>query len=166
MAARSSRVSRSSSATTMVEPRTDLAPVEVGDSVSDNCFKGYPKLESPGVEFALRLEIRPDSASGPRGARAGNRCRNTVLASPARAMHVAVVTLFPELFEPFLRTSFVGKALESAALQVHLEDLRQHGLGKHRSVDDTPYGGGSGMVMRPDASVAAIEAAEAALGAV
>jgi tRNA (guanine37-N1)-methyltransferase len=78
-------------------------------------------------------------------------------------MHLAVVTLFPELFEAFFRTSFVGKAVESGALVVHLEDLRQHGLGKHRSVDDTPYGGGSGMVMRPDATVAAIEAAQAAL---
>ncbi len=43
--------------------------------------------------------------------------------------------------------------------------MRQHGLGKHLSVDDTPYGGGSGMVMRPDTTVAAIEAAEAALAA-
>jgi len=78
-------------------------------------------------------------------------------------MHLAVVTLFPELFEPFFRTSFVGKAVQAGTLVVHLEDLRKHGLGKHRSVDDTPYGGGSGMVMRPDATVAAIEAAEAAL---
>ncbi|HEV8244823.1 MAG TPA: tRNA (guanosine(37)-N1)-methyltransferase TrmD [Polyangiaceae bacterium] len=80
-------------------------------------------------------------------------------------MQVAIVTLFPELFEPFLRTSFVGKARDAGLLGVHLEDLRQHGLGKHRSVDDTPYGGGSGMVMRPDATVAAIEAAEQALAA-
>ncbi len=80
-------------------------------------------------------------------------------------MQIAVVTLFPELFEPFLRTSFVGKALEAGLLSVHLEDLRVHGLGKHRSIDDTPYGGGSGMVMRPDVTVAAIEAADVALGA-
>jgi tRNA (guanine37-N1)-methyltransferase len=77
-------------------------------------------------------------------------------------MQIAVVTLFPELFEPFLRTSFVGKAVEAGVVRVHFEDLRQHGLGKHKSVDDTPYGGGSGMVMRPDCTVAAIEAAEAA----
>jgi tRNA (guanine37-N1)-methyltransferase len=81
-------------------------------------------------------------------------------------MQIAVVTLFPELFEPFLRTSFVGKARESGVLHVHLEDLRTHGLGKHRSIDDTPYGGGSGMVMRVDATVSAIEAAESNLGAV
>jgi tRNA (guanine37-N1)-methyltransferase len=79
-------------------------------------------------------------------------------------MRVAVVTLFPELFEKFLETSFVGRATASGALSVHLEHLRQHGFGKHRSVDDTPYGGGSGMVMRVDATLAGIEAAEAALG--
>jgi tRNA (guanine37-N1)-methyltransferase len=78
-------------------------------------------------------------------------------------MQVAVVTLFPELFAPFLRTSFVGRAVERGALRVHLEDLRPHGLGNHLSVDDTPYGGGSGMVMRPDCVVGAMEAAERAL---
>lgn len=80
-------------------------------------------------------------------------------------MRVAIVTLFPELFQPFLSTSLVGRATQSGALKVHLEPLRQHGLGRHLSVDDTPYGGGSGMVMRPDCTVAAIEAAQAALGA-
>src|SRR5450432_4836576 len=81
-------------------------------------------------------------------------------------MQIAVVTLFPELFAPFLELAFVGRAIASGALRVHLEALRQHGLGKHLSVDDTPYGGGSGMVMRPDTTVAAIEAAEAALASV
>ncbi len=79
-------------------------------------------------------------------------------------MKVAVVTLFPELFGSFLELSFVGRAVASGALQVHLEPMRRHGLGKHLNVDDTPYGGGSGMVMRADTTVAAIEAAEAALG--
>lgn len=79
-------------------------------------------------------------------------------------MRIAVVSLFPELFGPFLETSFVGRARTSGAIQVHLEELRQHGLGKHRSVDDTPYGGGSGMVMRPDVVVQATESAERALG--
>ncbi len=79
-------------------------------------------------------------------------------------MQVGIVTLFPELFGSFLELSFVGRAVSSGALRVHLEAMRQHGLGKHLSVDDTPYGGGSGMLMRPDTTVAAIEAAEAALG--
>jgi tRNA (guanine37-N1)-methyltransferase len=80
-------------------------------------------------------------------------------------MQVAIVTLFPELFEPFFRTSFVGRAVERGVLGVTLEDLRPHGLGNHLSVDDTPYGGGSGMVMRPDCVVAAMDAAERKLGA-
>jgi tRNA (guanine37-N1)-methyltransferase len=79
-------------------------------------------------------------------------------------LDVAIVTLFPELFGEFARTSFVGRAVERGVLRLHLEHLRSHGLGNHRSVDDTPYGGGSGMVMRPDCVVAAMEAGEAALG--
>jgi tRNA (guanine37-N1)-methyltransferase len=78
-------------------------------------------------------------------------------------MKLAIVTLFPELFGPFFELSFVGRAVASGALSVHLEAMRKHGLGKHASVDDTPYGGGSGMVIRPDTAVPAIEAAEAAL---
>jgi tRNA (guanine37-N1)-methyltransferase len=80
-------------------------------------------------------------------------------------MQVAIVTLFPELFAPFLQTSFVGRAVERGVLRVTFEDLRSHGLGTHLSVDDTPYGGGSGMVMRPDCVVAAMEAAEHKLSA-
>jgi tRNA (guanine37-N1)-methyltransferase len=79
-------------------------------------------------------------------------------------MRLGIVTLFPELFDVFLTTSFVGKAVAAGKLSVHLEPLREHGLGLHRAVDDTPYGGGSGMVMRVDCLVAAMEHAEAALG--
>jgi len=77
---------------------------------------------------------------------------------------IGVVTLFPELFTPFVATSFVARAIANGSLEVVLEDLRPHGLGKHLSVDDTPYGGGSGMVMRVDCLVSAIEAAELKLG--
>jgi tRNA (guanine37-N1)-methyltransferase len=79
-------------------------------------------------------------------------------------MQIGVVTLFPELFETFARTSFVGRAAEAGKLGLHVEPLRPYGLGKHLSVDDTPYGGGSGMVMRPDCVVNGIEGAERALG--
>ena len=75
-------------------------------------------------------------------------------------MHVNVVTLFPELFGPFVETSFVKKAITTGELRVHLEHLRRHGLGKHLSVDDTPYGGGAGMVLRADCVAAALEAVE------
>jgi tRNA (guanine37-N1)-methyltransferase len=70
---------------------------------------------------------------------------------------IDVITLFPELFDAPLRTSLLGKAIESGRLRVGVHDLRDHGLGKHRSVDDEPYGGGAGMVMRPEPIAAAVE---------
>ena len=73
-------------------------------------------------------------------------------------MRIDVVTLFPELFGPHLETSLLGKAIEQGTVSVHVHDLREHGLGKHRSVDDTPYGGGAGMVMRPEPIFDAVEA--------
>ena len=68
-----------------------------------------------------------------------------------------VVTLFPELFDAPLSTSVIGRAVSAGILQVDLHDLREHGLGRHRSVDDYPYGGGAGMVIRPEPLFAAIE---------
>lgn len=79
-------------------------------------------------------------------------------------LSVAVVTLFPELFTTFLRTSFVKRAISEEKLQVHLEYLREHGHGRHRSVDDTPYGGGAGMVMRVDCVMNALVNAERRAG--
>ncbi len=72
-------------------------------------------------------------------------------------MRVDVVTLFPEAFAGFLATSFVARAVEGGQLVVRFRSPRDFGLGKHKSVDDTPYGGGSGMVMRVDVLAAAIE---------
>lgn len=80
-------------------------------------------------------------------------------------LHVGVVTLFPALIEAFAATSIVGRARSADLLRVHVEDLRPHGVGRYKSVDDTPYGGGSGMVLRVDCVVAALEAAEAAMAA-
>jgi tRNA (guanine37-N1)-methyltransferase len=77
-------------------------------------------------------------------------------------LRVGVVTLFPELFTSFLAVGMVGRAVASGALAVKLVHLREFGLGKHRSVDDTPYGGGSGMVMRVDCIVNSLEAFDAA----
>jgi tRNA (guanine37-N1)-methyltransferase len=72
-------------------------------------------------------------------------------------MRIDVVTLFPELFDVPLRTSVIGRALERGLVEVAVHDLREHGLGRHRSVDDYPYGGGAGMVLRPEPLYAAIE---------
>jgi tRNA (guanine37-N1)-methyltransferase len=72
-------------------------------------------------------------------------------------LHFDVVTLFPELFDAPMRTSVIGRAVERGILSVAVHDLREHGIGRPRVVDDAPYGGGAGMVMRPEPLFAAIE---------
>lgn len=73
-------------------------------------------------------------------------------------MRIQVVSIFPELFEAFLRTSLVGKAIESGKLEVEVADLRDFSSDRHRSVDDEPYGGGGGMVMTAPPWFAAVRA--------
>jgi tRNA (guanine37-N1)-methyltransferase len=73
-------------------------------------------------------------------------------------LEIDVLTLFPAIIEVPLRESIPGRILERGVASVRMHDLREHGLGRHRSVDDTPYGGGAGMVMRVEPVVAAIEA--------
>ncbi|WP_044242513.1 tRNA (guanosine(37)-N1)-methyltransferase TrmD [Chondromyces apiculatus] len=73
-------------------------------------------------------------------------------------MRIDIITLFPELFERFLAVGMVGRAFTSGAAHARLRSPREFGLGRHRSVDDTPYGGGSGMVMRVDCIVSCLEA--------
>jgi tRNA (guanine37-N1)-methyltransferase len=74
-------------------------------------------------------------------------------------MRYTFITLFPELIRPWLEESLIAKALQRGLLSAEVVDLRAFGLGRHRSVDDTPYGGGAGMVIRADVAVAAIESA-------
>jgi tRNA (guanine37-N1)-methyltransferase len=74
----------------------------------------------------------------------------------------SVLTLFPAMFPGPLGVSLIGKAHENAIWSLDVRDIREHGLGKHRTVDDTPAGGGPGMVMRADVACAAIDAARAA----
>jgi tRNA (guanine37-N1)-methyltransferase len=76
-------------------------------------------------------------------------------------MRVDVVTLFPEIFAGFLDASFVGRGRSGGQLDVRFRSPRDFGLGKHKSVDDTPYGGGSGMVMRVDVLSACMESLDA-----
>ena len=72
-------------------------------------------------------------------------------------MRVQVLTIFPELFEPFLSTSLIGKAREKELLEVGVHDLRGFTEDRHRSVDDEPYGGG-GMVMTAPPWIRAVRA--------
>jgi tRNA (guanine37-N1)-methyltransferase len=69
------------------------------------------------------------------------------------------LTLFPEAFPGVLGVSIVGNALAKGIWSLEVKDIRTHGLGRHRAVDDTPAGGGPGMVMRADVAAAAIDAA-------
>ena len=71
---------------------------------------------------------------------------------------IDVLTLFPTMVSGPLSASIPGRILERGIATVRTHDLREWGLGRHRSVDDTPYGGGAGMVMRVEPVVAAIEA--------
>ncbi|NLJ80619.1 MAG: tRNA (guanosine(37)-N1)-methyltransferase TrmD [Firmicutes bacterium] len=72
-------------------------------------------------------------------------------------MRFDILTLFPEMFSGPLNTSILGKARANGLLSVNLWDIRDSALDKHRIVDDTPYGGGAGMVLKPDVLVRAIE---------
>jgi len=71
----------------------------------------------------------------------------------------SVLTLFPEMFPGPLGVSLIGKAHDKGLWSLDVRDIREHGLGRHRTVDDTPAGGGPGMVMRADVASAAIAAA-------
>ncbi len=64
-------------------------------------------------------------------------------------MKFDVLTLFPEMFEP-LNKSIIGKAIEKDLININLVNIRDFSKNKHKKVDDTPYGGGAGMVIRPD----------------
>ncbi len=72
-----------------------------------------------------------------------------------------VLTLFPEMFPGPLGVSLVGTALSSGVWTLQAHQIRAHGIGKHRTVDDSPAGGGAGMVMRADVIAASIDAARA-----
>lgn len=73
-------------------------------------------------------------------------------------LRIDVVSIFPELFEAFLRLGVLGRGLEAGRAWVAAHDLRRWTRDRHRTVDDEPYGGGPGMVMKPEPLVEAVEA--------
>ncbi|CAN5450802.1 tRNA (guanosine(37)-N1)-methyltransferase TrmD [soil metagenome] len=75
-------------------------------------------------------------------------------------MKIQVITLFPDMFTAVLGSSMLWKASDRGLVEYAMIDLREFGLGKRRTVDDTPYGGGDGMLLKPEPVVAAIEAAK------
>jgi tRNA (guanine37-N1)-methyltransferase len=78
-------------------------------------------------------------------------------------LQVEILTLFPRMCEGYLAESILGKARESGLLEARVTDVREYAEGRHRVTDDAPYGGGAGMVMKPEPLTAAIEAARARL---
>ncbi len=82
---------------------------------------------------------------------------DATLAAPRAPWHARVLTIFPDMFPGPLGVSLVGTALENEIWQFDCVDIRDFGLTKHRTVDDTPAGGGAGMVMRADVLAAAID---------
>ena len=74
-------------------------------------------------------------------------------------MKIDILTLFPEMFTP-LKTSIIGRAVDSGKIQINIVDIRDYTLDKHKKCDDTPFGGGAGMVMMAQPIASAIEAVD------
>ena len=76
-------------------------------------------------------------------------------------MKIEVLSLFPEMFQGTIHSSILGKAIQRGVLSVHVTDIRDFTLDKHNRVDDTPFGGGAGMVMMADPIFRCLDAVEA-----
>lgn len=114
--------------------------------------EGHPSSKlDPMTDPDNPCTLQPDAAA------ATNAC-GAREATPWRAQ---VLTLFPDMFPGPLAVSIVGAALERKLWTLEAIDIRDFGIGRHRNVDDTPAGGGAGMVMRADVLAAAIDAGRA-----
>jgi len=74
-------------------------------------------------------------------------------------MRFDVVTIFPGMFGPVFQQGIIGRAVERGVLELQAHDLREHTHDRHRQVDDMPFGGGPGMVMKPEPVIEAVESA-------
>src|SRR5690349_19554764 len=79
-------------------------------------------------------------------------------------MRIDIITIFPEICRAPLSESMMKRAQESGALELQIHDLRQWTSDKHRTVDDAPFGGGPGMVMKPEPIFAAVEELKSQMG--
>ena len=73
-------------------------------------------------------------------------------------MRIDILSIFPAMFAGPFSESIIGRAIEQGIIEVRLHDIRDYSQDKHRTVDDYPFGGGAGMVMKPEPLFAAIEA--------
>ncbi|BDG07530.1 tRNA (guanine-N(1)-)-methyltransferase [Anaeromyxobacter paludicola] len=85
------------------------------------------------------------------------------MARRSPGLEAEILTLFPRMCEGYLAESILGKAREAGLVDVRVQDIRAHAPGRHKVCDDAPYGGGAGMVMKPEPLTDAIEAARARL---
>jgi tRNA (guanine37-N1)-methyltransferase len=113
-------------------------------------------MEEPGENARFR-------AIGRKSIRASARPRELMGGADdlAGIWKAVVITLFPQVFPGVLGESLTGKALKEGLWQLRTVDLRDFGEGRHRNVDDTPAGGGAGMVLRPDVVARAVAEAQA-----
>ena len=77
-------------------------------------------------------------------------------------MRIDVLTLFPEMFSGYLGQSLLKRAIDAGIVDVQVHNIRDWAQGKHRQVDDRPFGGGPGMVLRPEPVVECVEAVQGA----
>ena len=77
-------------------------------------------------------------------------------------MRFDVISIFPQLFDPFLSVGVIGRARQRGVVEFHAHDLRDHTRDPHRQVDDVPFGGGAGMVLKPEPIFSAVESLRAA----
>ena len=101
----------------------------------------------------------PNRSHGTRSIRPASRPRDLMAETPAAGWDARVVTLFPEAFPGVLGLSLLGQAHARGIWSLRTIPLREFGLGRHRAVDDTPAGGGAGLVLRADVVGAALDAA-------
>ena len=89
----------------------------------------------------------------------GRRTMSQEHAGAFVGLQIDILTLFPEMFEGPMTASIIGRARAAGVVEIHVRNIRDHSHDKHRTADDTPYGGGAGMVMKAEPLVEAIEAA-------
>ena len=123
--------------------------------------------DSPGARVRAERRRRPPARCGCVGEDDGDGDddrRRRRLTPRAAAITFELVTLFPEMFDGLLATTVIGKAITAGIVAVHRTNPRDFGLGNYRQVDDTPYGGGPGMIMRVEPIATALDAIAAARG--
>lgn len=89
-----------------------------------------------------------------------NPCQKGLFCCTIKSMKIQIITLFPEMFTGVLGSSMLWKAADRDIVEYEFINLRDYGLGPRKQVDDTPYGGGDGMLLKPEPLVAAVEQAK------